>query len=459
MNFENNITLEQKHNSIPIYIIESKKLPKAISNDPLAMQWILSNQYEAKPGKYLIIPDAKGKIISVLIGKEKESSPYNGLSMYLLPKILPAGLYYFANNKEKLSLAAYSWLMSNYNTSSISKSESNVRLNVDDPLLRDDVCNIASGCALAIDMINQPANVMNPEKMSSEIFKISEKFNANTKEIVGDELLKHNFPLIHAVGRAGEYEPRIIDMKWGDSNHPKITLVGKAVTFDTGGLNIKPGNAMSIMKKDMGGGANILGLAYMIMHANLKINLRVIIPIVENNISSNSFRPGDILTSRNGKTIEIGNTDAEGRLILADALALGDEDSPEIMIDMATLTGAARVALGPELPPFYTKNKIMANDLMEISLEEEDPIWHMPYWEPYNNWLNEDLADINNAPAKPFAGSIIAAEFLKRFVKKTNTYMHFDIYAWNPGSHRFSSKGGAAQGIRTLFSFLKKNYN
>ena len=285
MDFENNITLEQKHNSVPIYIIELKKFPEAISNNPLAMQWILSNQYEAKPGKSLIIPDAKGNIISVLIGKEEENSPYNGLSMYLLPKILPEGSYYFANNKEKVSLAAYSWLMSNYNTSSISKSESNVRLNVDDPLLRDDVCNIASGCALAIDMINQPANIMNPEKMSSEIFKISKKFNANTKEIVGDELLKHNFPLIHAVGRAGEYEPRIIDMKWGNSNDPKITLVGKAVTFDTGGLNIKPGNAMSIMKKDMGGGANILGLACMIMHANLKINLRVIIPIVENMIS------------------------------------------------------------------------------------------------------------------------------------------------------------------------------
>jgi len=459
MNFENTITLDKNNNSIPIYIIEPKEMPAAIKNDPLTMKWISSNQYEATPGKYLIVPDDKGNILSVLIGKEEKDCPYSGLSMYILPKILPNGSYYFVNNAEKLNLSAYSWLISNHHSSSVSKNESDIKLNLDKSSLKDDVCNIASGCALAIDMINQPANIMNPEKMSSEIFKIGEKFKADIKEIVGDDLLKYNFPLIHAVGRAGEYEPRIIDMTWGNPNHPKITLVGKAVTFDTGGLDIKPTNAMSIMKKDMGGGANILGLAYMVMNANLKIRLRVIIPIVENNISSNSFRPGDVLTSRAGKTIEIGNTDAEGRLILADALTLGDEDSPNLMIDMATLTGAARVALGPELVPFYTNNKNMANSLMDISLIEEDPIWHMPYWEPYNKWLNEgSSANINNAPAKPFAGSIIAAEFLKRFVKRANTYIHFDIYAWNPGSHKFSPTGGAAQGIRTLFSFLKKNY-
>ena len=239
--------------------------------------------------------------------------------------------------------------------------------------------------------------------------------NCKINEIKGDDLLKNNFPLIYEVGKASEYEPRLIDITWGNKNKPKITLIGKGVTFDTGGLDIKPSSGMLLMKKDMGGAANILGLASMIILNKLDVNLRVLIPIVENSISGNSFRPGDILQSRSGLSVEIGNTDAEGRLILADSLSLADEDNPDLIIDMATLTGAARVALGPEIVPFFSTNDLFAQDLQKISNDLQDPVWQMPFFVPYSKWLDNDISDINNSPNTPFAGSIVAAEFLKKF--------------------------------------------
>jgi leucyl aminopeptidase len=279
------------------------------------------------------------------------------------------------------------------------------------------------------------------------------------RAIVGDDLLKQNFPMIHAVGRASAEAPRLLDLSWGRASDPKVTLVGKGVTFDTGGLDIKPSSGMLLMKKDMGGAANVLGLAYAIMDARLRVRLRVLIAIVENAIAGAAFRPGDILPSRSGQTVEIGNTDAEGRLILGDALTLGDEESPELMLDMATLTGAARTALGPDLPPLYCTDDQLARDLMASGLKSDDPLWQMPLWAPYDPMMNSKIADINNAGSTPFAGSITAALFLQRFVKKAKAWVHLDIYAWAPESRPGRPAGGTDQGIRSVYGALKQRYS
>jgi len=248
-------------------------------------------------------------------------------------------------------------------------------------------------------------------------------------------------------------------MTWGRASDPKITLVGKGVTFDTGGLDIKPSAGMLLMKKDMGGAANVLGLAHAIIDAGLKVRLRVLIAVVENSIAGAAFRPGDILPSRSGQTVEIGNTDAEGRLILGDALTLGDEESPELMLDMATLTGAARAALGPDLPPLYSTDDRLAQDLMKAGLASDDPLWQMPLWAPYDKLMESRIADVNNAGASPFAGSITAAMFLKRFVRNAKTWVHLDIYGWSPEAKPGRPFGGTDQGIRSVYGVLKKRYS
>jgi leucyl aminopeptidase len=279
------------------------------------------------------------------------------------------------------------------------------------------------------------------------------------RAVVGDELLAQNFPMIHAVGRGGPEAPRLLDLSWGRDGDPKVTLVGKGVTFDTGGLDIKPPTGMALMKKDMGGAANILGLAHAIVASQLKVRLRVLIPVVENSISATSFRPGDVLQSRSGQTVEIGNTDAEGRLILADALTLADEESPALLLDMATLTGAARTALGPDLPPLYSTDDVLARELMAAGLASDDPLWQMPLWGPYDQMMNSKIADMNNAGSSPFAGSITAALFLRRFVKHAGAWVHLDIFGWAPEARPGRPFGGTDQGIRAVYGVLKQRYS
>jgi leucyl aminopeptidase len=276
--------------------------------------------------------------------------------------------------------------------------------------------------------------------------------------ILGEDLLAQNFPMIHAVGRAATEAPRLIDLRWGDANAPKVTLVGKGVAFDTGGLDIKPSASMLLMKKDMGGAAAALACADMIMGAGLRVRLRVLIPAVENAISASSFRPGDVLQSRKGLTVEIGNTDAEGRLILADALALADEESPDLLVDFATLTGAARVALGPDLPPAYTEDEALASALARLGPAVADPVWRMPLWPPYQRMLESKIADLNNAPSGGFAGSITAALFLRRFVTAARAHLHLDIYAWNPSTKPGRPEGGEVQGARLIYALLRERY-
>ena len=316
----------------------------------------------------------------------------------------------------------------------------------------------AEGDFLTRDLVNTPTNDMGPDALEKAFCDLAKKHNATTNIIRGDNLLNQNFPMIHAVGRASDQEPRLLDMQWGENNNPKVTLVGKGVCFDTGGLNIKPTASMSLMKKDMGGSATVLGLAHMIMSLNLKINLRVIIPAVENSISSNSFRPQDILISRKGMSVEINHTDAEGRLILADALSLADEDKPDLLICNATLTGAARVALGPDMPPYFTDDDQLANQIQNASIENVDPLWRMPFWSPYESFIEPEVADLDNAPKGGFAGAITAALFLRRFVEKAKYFVHFDLFAWAPVAKPSQSQGGACQSARAMLSVIEKRY-
>jgi len=320
------------------------------------------------------------------------------------------------------------------------------------------VRRIADGVFLARDLVNTPTSDMGPDDLEKAVRTLAAAHKAEVSVIKGDELLTQNFPMIHAVGRASTGAPRLIDMIWGQPGAPKVTLVGKGVCFDTGGLDIKPSSGMLLMKKDMGGAANVLGLASMIMAAGLNVRLRVLIPAVENSIAGNAFRPGDVLASRKGITVEIGNTDAEGRLVLGDALALADDEEPQMLVDMATLTGAARVALGPDLPPFYTGDEALASDLAEASLAVEDPLWRLPLWRPYDAKLSSKIADINNVTTDGFAGSITAALFLKRFVEKTASWAHFDIFAWNPADRAHGPAGGEAQGIRALERIISTRF-
>jgi leucyl aminopeptidase len=322
-----------------------------------------------------------------------------------------------------------------------------------------EVARLADAAWLARDLINTPANDLGPDAFDREIRAFAVRHKMKLRAIVGDDLLKQNFPMIHAVGRAGHEAPRLMDMSWGRAGDPKITLVGKGVTFDTGGLDIKPSAGMLLMKKDMGGAANVLGLAHAIMDAKLKVRLRVLIPIVENAIAGDAFRPGDVLRSRSGQTVEIGNTDAEGRLILGDALTLGDEEKPELLIDMATLTGAARTALGPDLPPLYSTDDALARELMAAGMASDDPLWHMPLWAPYDQMMNSKIADMNNAGATPFAGSITAAMFLKRFVRNAGAWVHLDIFGWAPEPRPGRPFGGTDQGIRAVYGVLKQRYS
>jgi leucyl aminopeptidase len=311
---------------------------------------------------------------------------------------------------------------------------------------------------LTRDLINTPTNDMGPEAIEAAVRALAKRHKATVSVVKGDALLARNFPMIHAVGRASAEAPRLIDMRWGPKGAPKVTLVGKGVAFDTGGLDIKPASSMLLMKKDMGGAANVLGLAHMVMAAGLKVSLRVLVPAVENSISANAFRPGDVLTSRKGITVEIGNTDAEGRLILADALAYADEEAPDLVLDMATLTGAARVALGPELPPFFTDDEALAAELTAAAVSEADPLWRLPLWNGYDQKYASKIADINNVNTDGFAGAIVAALFLRRFVRKAKSWAHFDVFGWSPVDRPHCPTGGEAQAIRAIERVLRDRY-
>ena len=425
-----------------------------------ARQFAAANGFTAKPGACLALPAADGKIAGVLFGLEDEASKSRDLFRPgTLPSLLPVGVYRFANAPHDVRLAALAFALGCYRFDRYRKADaSEVRLVPPDGIDIADVARMADGAMLARDLINTPANDMGPAELELAARSLAKRFGASLTAIVGDDLLTQNFPLIHAVGLASHRAPRLIDLSWGDPGHPKVTLVGKGVCFDSGGLDIKPPSGMLLMKKDMGGAANVLALAQMVMDARLKLRLRVLIPAVENAVAGNAFRPLDIFSSRKGLTVEIGNTDAEGRLILADALALADEERPDLLIDMGTLTGAARVALGPDLPPFYTEDETLAADVARCARQENDPLWRMPLWPPYDAWLDSKVANLTNAPSGTFAGSITCALFLQRFVEHAGSWLHFDIYGWTQAAKPARPEGGECQAARAVYRLLSNRY-
>ncbi|MGY3442388.1 MULTISPECIES: leucyl aminopeptidase family protein [unclassified Bradyrhizobium] len=424
-----------------------------------ARQFAEANRFEAKPGKLLVLPAADGGIAQVLFGLEdtdhKARDPFRPGA---LPGLLPPGIYRFANAPHDTRLAALAFALGCYRFGRYRKNKApEVRLVPPDGIDAAEIARMADAAALARDLINTPSNDMGPAELAEVARDLASRFGAAFNCIGGEELAQ-NFPLIHAVGMASTRGPRLIELCWGDPAHPKVTLVGKGVCFDTGGLDLKPSSGMLLMKKDMGGAANVLALAQMVMDARLKLRLRVLIPAVENAVAGNAFRPLDIFRSRKGITVEIGNTDAEGRLVLADALALADEETPDLLVDLGTLTGAARVALGPDLPPFYTNDEALAADVAAHATSENDPLWRMPLWPAYDAWLDSKTADINNAPSGGFAGSITCALFLQRFVEHARSWLHVDIYGWTPSAKPGRPEGGECQASRAIYKLLSRRY-
>ena len=442
----------------PIYCVARDRLAESAAGDS-ALAWARANRFTGEAGKVLVFPRTDGEAAGAFLGVDNNASGQGALGAGALAKSLPEGDWYFAGPLERPSLAALGAVLGGYAFTRYGrKAGPEIRLTSPDGAQSADVMRIAEGVFLARDMINTPANDMGPDGIEEAARHLASRHKAEISVVTGDALLEQNLPMIHAVGRAAAEPPRLIDMRWGLKDAPRVTLVGKGVAFDTGGLDIKPASSMLLMKKDMGGAANVLGLAHMIMAGGLKVALRVLIPAVENAISATAFRPGDVLASRKGITVEIGNTDAEGRLILADALALADEEEPELLIDMATLTGAARVALGPELPPFFTGDEALASELSAAAASEADPLWRLPLWDGYDQKYASKVADINNVNTDGFARAVIAALFLRRFTGKARSWAHFDIFGWNPVDRPHCPAGGEAQGIRAIEKVLRERY-
>jgi leucyl aminopeptidase len=439
-----------------IFVAEGGKLPSTLTAPQ--RKWAKAHNFTGQRGKLLPLPGGDGAIGGYLFGTGA-AADRPALVAGLAAASLEPGRYRLEGELGDPTLAALGFRLGAYRFTRYRKGRPAPDLADVAGADMAEVARLADAAYLARDLVNTPANDLGPAAFEREIRAFASARKMKLKAIVGDELLKQNFPMIHAVGRAGIEPPRLIDMSWGRDGDPRITLVGKGVTFDTGGLDIKPSSSMLLMKKDMGGAANVLGLAHAIVDARLRVRLRVLIPIVENAISDESFRPGDVLTARDGTTVEIGNTDAEGRLILADALALASEEKPQLLLDMATLTGAARVALGPDLPPLYTASDELAQGLMAAGKAWDDPLWRLPLWSPYESMISSKIADVNNAGQGGFAGSITAALFLQRFARGAKAWAHLDIFAWAPEARPGRPFGGTDQGIRAVYTWLKQRYS
>lgn len=443
--------------AIPLHVIDEAGLTGWLETQPQTVQtWITAQGFSGGSGQALTVADAAGAVALAVIGygtgKSRKRSRF---ALAAGAAKLPEGDYRIAGGlpADALQTECLGWLLASYRFDRYaSQSAMKARLISPDGLDVARIEALAAGEVLTRDLINTPASDMGPPQLEQAARDLADQHGASITVISGNALLDQNFPMIHAVGRAADREPRLIDMTWGDTG-PKLTLVGKGVCFDTGGLNLKPGASMGLMKKDMGGSAAVLGLAHMVMATGLNLRLRVLIPAVENSVAGNAFRPGDILTSRRGLTVEINNTDAEGRLVLADALCFAAEDEPDQIISMATLTGAARVAVGPDLAPYYSDAPEFVTALETAALQEADPVWRMPFHDPYEAMIEPGIADLDNAPKGGFAGSITAALFLRRFVSAA-PYAHFDIYGWQPSDAPARPKGGVGQGTRALYAAL-----
>jgi leucyl aminopeptidase len=426
---------------------------------PAARAFATASGFDAAPGAHLILPDESGAIAAVLFAiADAGPGRRDAFLPGRLAAVLPRGRYRFEGDPADIEPATLGFMLSAYRFGRYRKPKSSeVVIEAPGPM-REKLETITEAIAFGRDLVNTPANDMGPSALEQAAVALASRHGARTQVVRGPDLLRKNFPLVHAVGKGAADAPRLLDMRWGARNPgPKVTLVGKGVCFDTGGLDIKPDAAMLLMKKDMGGAATALAAASMIMRAGLPVRLRVIVPIVENSVSALSFRPGDIYPSRTGLSVEIGNTDAEGRLILADALALADEEAPDLLFDFATLTGAARVALGPDLPAMFCGDDALAQEISRAGESANDPVWRLPLWAPYDSLIDGKVADLNNVSGGSFAGAIVAALFLQRFVAKSRAkWAHFDVYNWNQSAKPGRPEGGDIQAARLVFELLRR---
>jgi leucyl aminopeptidase len=442
--------------AIPIFATDAKRLSKLIASMPRSEgRWAEASGFDASPNSIALIPDAKGGIARVLAGVRAGDDPWALAGLALK---LPRGRYALGKGPVTIAPenAAFAWDLGGYQFTRYRKAKrkpADLQLEAS-PRVKE-ALDMAQAVRLVRDLVNTPAEDMGPGELSDIAREQAELFGGEFDEWVGDELLAQNFPAIHAVGRAAARPPRLLEIHWGNPKHPKVAIVGKGVCFDSGGLDIKSAEGMRLMKKDMGGAAHAIALSRLIMQRKLPVRLHMVVPAVENAISGNAYRPGDVVRTRKGLTVEIGNTDAEGRVILCDALAYAAESKPKTMIDFATLTGAARVALGPELPVLFANDEKLAAKLLAHAQALDDPMWRLPLWRNYRRFFDTDIADINNTGRGCFAGSIVAALFLDYFVPDDIPWAHFDVYAWNDASRPGRPVGGEAQGLRAVLAALE----
>ncbi len=456
---------ENSPGSIPLHLLYEEDFEQwRGAQNEVARNWAAANSFKAERNKLLLVPGPQGRPIAVIVGLGKRNAREE-VSCWAAAAIsdrLPDGQYHVAHAlpARVATQFATGWAYGQYRFERYRRGgpQRSVQLRLPEGADASEVERLRSATTLARDLVNTPANDMSPEALAQAAVEVARRYGARARVIIGDDLLKERLPAVHAVGRAAAVAPRLVDIEWGDASRPKVTLVGKGVCFDTGGLDIKPGSSMLLMKKDMGGAAVALALAQAIMDAKLPVRLRVILPMVENAIAGNAFRPGDVLGTRKGLTVEVGNTDAEGRLILCDALTLADEEQPDLLIDTATLTGAARVALGPELPALFTADDGLADEVLRAGAAESDPLWRMPLWTGYDDELSSKIADLNNVSTSGFSGAIFAALFLRRFVSSASAWMHIDLYAWNGKERPGRPVGAEPQTVRALYAFLKQKY-
>ncbi|NMP16560.1 leucyl aminopeptidase family protein [Thalassotalea sp. Y01] len=439
----------------PLFVINESDYESWLSAQTESVQnWLNNTGYKGKG--LVVIPTTDGCIASALMVVKSASEHF---ACGDLINKLPSGQYALQTDAQNREAVAFGWLIGAYQFDRYKAGNSGFPvLAIDDADLVESTLKQYQATALVRDLVNTPAADMMPQHLSEVTNAMADEFGAQFSEIVGDDLLEHNYPTIHAVGRASCHAPRLLDLHWGSEDAPKVTLVGKGVCFDSGGLDVKPAAGMRYMKKDMGGSAHVLGLARLIMAFGLNVRLRVLIPAVENAISGNALRPGDVVKTRKGITVEIDNTDAEGRLVLCDALDEAMNDKPDMVIDFATLTGAMRVALGTELPGFFATNDATAKGITDAGLTIQDPVWRMPLHQPYADMLKSDVADMSNCANGPFGGAITAALYLQEFIEQGTDWCHFDIMAFNVRPLSGRPKGGEAFGVRAVFKHLQQKY-
>ena len=450
--------------AIPVAVLIKGRLPAWLAEAPeRESNWLTAIGFSAEQGKLALVPADNGRLARVMVGLGEGSGAGCGMwALAGLPEALPEGSYRLETPPDGAdpTRLALGWALATYAfTRYRVKKATETALVWPDGADRGRVERLARGVFLARDLANTPAGDLGPAELAAEAVRVAKAAGAKHRVTVGDELLTENFPTIHAVGRAAAQPPRLVDIVWGEAGAPKVTLVGKGVCFDTGGLDLKTASGMRLMKKDMAGAAIVLGLAQAIVDANLPVRLRVLLPLVENAVSGNAVHPMDIVHTRKGLTVEIGNTDAEGRLILCDALAEAATEKPALLIDMATLTGAARVALGPELAALFCNNEELAQGLLDAARTEEDPMWRMPLWRPYRKMIDSKIADLNNVSESPHAGAVTAALYLQEFVEPDIPWAHLDVMAWNPQSRPGRTEGAEATALRALYAYIDQRFS